>query len=82
MQSCNLEKLAIFHLAEGLGKNLTLQSLNIGDNNLSDPCHIEAFAQALKEHKGLNEVDLVKCQLNSETIKPLAQLLASKYKLR
>jgi Ran GTPase-activating protein (RanGAP) involved in mRNA processing and transport len=69
-------------LAEGLSKNQLLQTLLLSDNNLSELCHLEVICKALQEHKGLNELDLVKCQLNSESIKPLAKLLAAKYKLR
>ena len=82
MQSCQLDRQAISHLAEGLSKNQLLQTLLLSDNNLSELCHLEVICKALQEHKGLNELDLVKCQLNSESIKPLAKLLAAKYKLR
>ena len=85
MVDCGLNKHTMFHLGEGIGKNVTLQILNLASNNFSDPDCLKSLSEGLFLHNHSNylvELDLQKCGLTKECTTYLAKVLASKYKLR
>jgi len=57
----------------------------LADNNFADPECMRSLADGLLQNKVapyLIELDLQRCGLTSECIKPLAEVFASKFKLR
>ena len=84
MTGCGLGKHHMSHLCDGLAKNTTLTQLLLGENLFSDPACVKSLSDALSQHKNhaLTEIDLQKCALVSDCIKPLVNLIQAKYRLR
>ena len=47
LHGCGLNKLHMFHIGDGLSKNVALQKLYLGDNNLSDPMCMKYITDGL-----------------------------------
>ena len=85
MNQCGLDKVFISYFAEGLSRSNSLQTIHLNDNYFNENYSIKAIVEALTNHKGtaqLQDIDLQKCALTNESVKPLAELIQSKYKIR
>lgn len=84
MNNCNLKPEVFLSLASGLSQNVSLTKLMVAENSWITKDNLQKICEAMLENKNckLIELDLSKCNINSEKVRPLIILLENNYKLR
>jgi len=85
MSNCNLQPESIAYLALGFSANVSLTKLILSDNISIGKEGITKLCDALIDNKKeckLIDLDLAKCNINSDSAKPIIRLMNSNYKLR
>lgn len=85
MSNCSLRGETIAYLALGLSANTSLTKLILSDNICIGKDGISKLCDALIDNKKeckLIDLDLAKCNINSDCAQPIIRLMNSNYKLR